>query len=698
MADEKEIELTSLCYVGRDKTDRLWLFRLADIVDGEVVPFEVDEEAPRYFGNRTRLFSRAEQLEEGTAGVWSWKAIPNLSAPDKDYVESSFVPGLEPIEIIVMPGAWTPKKLGEALREGVEQTPVAKKALYCFAMQGDLLGGLLCTPKELEVSGKQAKIREGVTSLDYYVIRDKNRLTLKSTEMVPWKDFYRLLNLGKVSKKIFVMSPGEIVKSILTKKMTWTNSKPYVSRTEWKLIREFLGKMADVDLTKEVAAACECTEEEAQAIIQDFMDHGEKYVLARDVQESALLAAMERDPEMIRKCEDSLATRWRRENREEVEKAEKELAEIRGQVDMTREQIDEKLGDRRKELLELEKKLEEGKKELEETEARLKKDQALGEEVRRQVSGQVARAKEDASQLISSLLLSWPLEGLGASRNAPGGESSAPGGEESPFTPGRHLPPDQLMGYESWQELMGILMDELQRAGVAEELLTSLAAFLFSSYRAGAPVLLAGPGGEAIAHAFSAAVFGRMAGVLDCSLPYSPAGEKEIFSRGDQVILVRHPFDPDWTDHLPGLLLPPRRFYLLSTPFAEDLRLEPAGWQNYVLPVLTELFLEDLPMDSYVGGTRLPGFAGYEMVWEEEAPERLQKLRVGPLAKNRMKLVLANTRLIAGDEGQESLYLYGLLPDAYLKGRSEDLREQIQKDGELSPAVLARLKAFLGEE
>ena len=700
MALEKEIELLSLCVVSRDKGERPWLFRLADIIDGEVVPFEVDDALPKYFGNRTRLFSKGETHEDGFAGVWSWSAIPNLSGAEKDYVESNFVPNLEPVEIIRMQGSWTAKKLGEALRTGVKELPSATKVLYCFSIPGEreLLGGLLCTQKELEVENGVAKLKAGISSLDYFVLRERNCLTLRSTEPVPWKDFYRFLNLGKISKKVFVMTPPEIVKSVLTRTMTWQISKPHMTKNEWKMFREFLQKMEDVDLVEEVAGQCECTPEEAKEHIEAFLSQAGRYLEAADVQEQSLLTAMEQNPEIWTKCEDSLAVRWKKEHREEVEKAEKELEKLREELESTEGQLEEKFGDKKRQLTELEATLEGKQKELTEVEAALDRARTLGNQVQKKVEDQLLSAREDASSLISSLLMSWPVQklGLGAGSD-PQMEARADRGRTGQpcFAPGRYLVQDRLKGYESWRDLMGVIMDELYRAGVAEGFETSLAAFLMTAWQAGAPVLLAGPGGEAIADAFSAAVTGRMAGVLDCSGEYSREGVEEIFSHGDQVVLVKRPFATDWNDALSSLLLPPRCFFILATPFAEDLRLEPAGWKNYVLPVLTEVFLDDLPSLDYVGGTMLPGYEPYQLVWEEEENPLYEKIRLGNLARNRMKMVVGNTRLIVGDEGNESLYLYGLLPQAYLRGECGEFSDLLQEETSLAPVVLERIRTFL---
>ena len=76
-ANLSEYQYVSLCVVSvPDFKNIRWLFRIADINRrGQIEAFYADEDKPKSFANRERLFWRDGPSEEGTVGIWNWNAI-----------------------------------------------------------------------------------------------------------------------------------------------------------------------------------------------------------------------------------------------------------------------------------------------------------------------------------------------------------------------------------------------------------------------------------------------------------------------------------------------------------------------------------------------------------------------------------------------------------------------------------------------
>lgn len=99
--DYQYVSLCEVVYSGYN--NQKWLMRLADIKEGILETFNCQEDQPKYFGNRNRLFLKDGPTEVKTVGVWKWNAGPNNSDPSKDFVQISFNREIMPAEVITIP-------------------------------------------------------------------------------------------------------------------------------------------------------------------------------------------------------------------------------------------------------------------------------------------------------------------------------------------------------------------------------------------------------------------------------------------------------------------------------------------------------------------------------------------------------------------------------------------------------------------
>lgn len=132
----QDFDYTSLCEVSApDYMGQVWLNRLADIrKNGSIEVFYEDENIPKYFGNRSRIFFKDGPNEAGTIGVWNWKSMPNNNDPSRDYVTSEFNSVVEPIEIIVVQECKTDIELIEKIKTGMDVEITSRRGYICSVL------------------------------------------------------------------------------------------------------------------------------------------------------------------------------------------------------------------------------------------------------------------------------------------------------------------------------------------------------------------------------------------------------------------------------------------------------------------------------------------------------------------------------------------------------------------------------------
>lgn len=261
---------------------------------------------------------------------------------------------------------------------------------------------------------------------------------------------------------------------------------------------------------------------------------------------------------------------------------------------------------------------------------------------------------------------------------------------------GKKLDTDIREHHEAWDAVC-TLQDELEEAGVTERYASMLAAFLYTAYVLRIPLLLAGPNGRDIADAVSAALFGRTASTLRCEGAYDPGAVEEYTGEESQIIALLNPINTGWISHIPELTAVKDKLILAVHPFAEDLLIEPKGLYNYVVPVLTELFVDRPASREYAGGCFGTDFREYECAEPQKKIHLARKLPMPAMLRNWLQQILADMKAILGKDTPDYDVLFATLPYASVTGRTDTILEDIEGGGGLSKDTQALLRTFLGE-
>lgn len=666
------VERTSFCRVGDSFSSTRWLYRLADIENGVLrIPY-IDEDAPKAFDNRTRLYWRNGPSVEGSFGVWNWTAVPNMNNPDSDYIESDYLDGVQVIEIVEIPGASDLEQLIKKLQKGISAQPVTPKTFLCFRTSQGTLVGVLCLASELSSSEGLTSISKTTQSLPTYEINTRDTLSLEG------RSFYRHLSFDASEKRILVKEPIDIVRNAIIRRTSWAAVKSLsVNKSAWRSIRELIEETPNDNIYCEIAATCHCSEEEAKEYVSKFLENVERYITHNDFDGKVLEAVLEGHPSLMQRCESIVSKQWHSAHKEEIRKATEELEAVKSSAKATQAELKsyaEKIAASEKALSSLKKTIVE--------------QEQLADRVSEQVRSRIAEAQSDAAAFIAEMAFASP------SVNHMQVDVAA---ESFPFRAGDELDPATIEASSDWKDTIETLRLELMEAGVAEKYSTSLAAILYSAFLNHTPLLLAGPNGINIADAFAAALFGRTAGRLDCSAPYLYRFANEMASKEDHVVAITNAFRSGWITHIPELLTADKAFFIVH-PFVEDLLIEPKSLFSYAIPIITEFFVDSMPAGHFVGAKNAPDYKEYQS--KKAVPQYenvLKSLGCGALTKARIQAILSSFHGLMGDENADLDCLYMILPYAFItcSERPEMIDHVISEMG-ISNAFADEIKCYLG--
>lgn len=678
-----EFRCTSLCIVEDSDgfNDAQRLVRLADVIDDKLKPFYFNREIPACFENRKFLYwywrhepKLTVNLSNKDFAIWDWNAVNSKDDPSSDYNQYvRFQPFLSPIEMFEL-SENSIDSVKKALLSGISMIPCCKRIIFYISLSEQSKIGLLCEDSQLESKDGKSYLKADVFSLKQY------EFTAQDIVLLDGKEFYKFLKIGRKFTIIPIKDPLEAVRDLVLDKAVWNTFKQReVAKKDWQVLKEFLLDIPSTNVYQDIIQAYGCDEEQAAAYVEQFIQQVHSYINATDIEDEVLAAAIENHSELFERCNSIAEKNWENSNQQKIQEAQREQEELQHQ---NKEQ-QEKLAD--------------AKRKLDKINAEFSEKEQLARSVDDKVTAKIEEARKNAADFISEMAFRFPT------RQTPQSNSVA-----VQYHKGTVLGEDMSDTYSTWEELLDIIAGELKAAGVARNYKHGVAAYMYSAYINKTPLLLAGPNAVEISNAFSAAMFGKTADYIDCMDGYSADIVKQILESNELLIILNSPFENEWISRIPGILMNAQKHIILTHPFAEDVQIEPKGLFNYCLPVLTELFVDDMPEREYFGGRMSKGFVEYLSTDKKSFHNRLLKtMRVGALTRTRLQQLLTDMHII-GNMGEKTIdannndYLLGLIPYAYVTGNVDIIRDKIKgteaKDMPLSKDMRDLLLSFLGDE
>jgi len=269
---------------------------------------------------------------------------------------------------------------------------------------------------------------------------------------------------------------------------------------------------------------------------------------------------------------------------------------------------------------------------------------------------------------------------------------------------GELLPQNNLDPNDSIDELLETLRYELVEEGVTEGYALHLAGYMYSAYINKMPLMIAGACAKEIANAFSAALFSRTAGNIILIGDYSESALDTAVISDDPVIIIDNIFNPQWNQILFKVMMEKNKYFIAVTPYPEEIMIEPKGLLNYFTPLFTDLFVNNVPNQNYIGGKYNPKLLEPLKIERMKNNRLLKTVSLSELARNRMNRVISTLHEIIDSKVPEDKTLDGdvlfcVLPILILQNKTDDIDTQItrmESEGKLSKKIVTAIKDYLG--
>lgn len=321
---EKEFAYTSICRIAHRYSDQVWLIRLADVYNGKISIFEQEENVPRCFGNRDRLFWKNGPDEDGYIGIWNWNAQPNNNDPDTDYVTTAYNGNMVFTEIIEVPTCHNISELSQYISSNQVSAFSGRKILFTLPAENSVIKGILCEENNFVKLGDKFKLNSSVYILPQFSIKSSDVISFAGMKI------YQFTTLGLPETLAKIKDPMYVAKDIILSRAKSTVLRESgLTKKEAQHCRAFMDELPVNTIAKELADLYACCEDEAQSYINEFIEHANSYLCSEDLDVSIIASAIERNDSLVQLCKNMILDEWRQENAELVAQAEQELSSIK---------------------------------------------------------------------------------------------------------------------------------------------------------------------------------------------------------------------------------------------------------------------------------------------------------------------------------------------------------------------------------
>ena len=678
--EERTFECTSLCRVSTGFDGQRWLYRLADIAYGELMPFSLNKSQPRVFENRDQLFWNDGPNAENVIGIWRWNARPRDTDVAKDYITSAFAEDLQPIEMLGLADVNSRDELISALTAGADVKPAGTRAFFCPKEQlygnSSQIECIYCTIDDISFVNRRAALKSGTARISVATIVRENIQNIQGTF------FYRYITVKEPFQSVPVLNPDTVIRQAIMGRFTWPVAKGFgITRSDWKLVKDFITEVPEDEIWKEVAETCQCDEAEAKQYFAKFVERAETYIDREDFDDRLLLDLISNHRGLQEKCNLLVEQQWKETHKKEIDAASEALRSLQKSAKSEQDSVELK----KKEQKVLEDKLIKLSEQIEEKER-------LAEEVTQRVSEQIETAKRDTSAYLAKLITLNPSVGFAPISNVQDAHDFAC------FEDGIELANENPEVNKDGEGVIETLHFELFEAGVVEKYAFELAAFLYAAFSCHLPVLLAGPNGDSIADALSVSIYGRTADRMNCWGSCNQESIMQIGRHDNKILTIKNAFQGTWVMHLPEML-DTKTYCVVVHPYADDLAVEPREIYNYFLPILTESLTDSVPSRAFVGGRMDDDFKHLSPQKILPVYDKLfRKLRMPTLLRKNLQRVLAYYRMFIGQERGELESLFSAVPYAYLTNQvNQDIFDDICSDMSVGSEMKGEISLILGE-
>lgn len=690
----------SLCRVNRpDKNSDIWLKRLADIVDKQIVKVEFDESKEMIFDNRMFIFRKDGPKESDFVGLWRWNERQSESG--RWLADATYIGNQAPIEIYVFNTFTDIEQLIQSLRVGA-QIPVYLSNKVLFAVTEDnLIKGVLCdlsncyTQKnDVDIS---IQLKNNVFSLPYFEININDTIKLSHRRL-----FYSRITLENPVKRLPTYSTNDFIKQMFIQRLNWPIFKAEgISKNDWRKVIHLLKDIPNESMVQRFSDEFCISYQEAQDCIDSFLQTVEQHIDVEDVDSGLIVKMLENHKGLKESCDKIAYQKWIKDHNAEIAIAQEEVDEIRKKGKAEFEESEQRLSAVKKAIVEAEKEhdnvssqIEQANARLEELQVEIDRYKALGEDTVTAVRQRIAESQKDIAGFIADLSMFLPQTGNTISGNQSNNWQF--------ICATNYTSSDDIEVAGNWNDEINLISQNLSYSfGIRTELCEMLSAFLYSSYINQLPLLVIGPGGQEVAECLSFSLFGKGSGKLIIGKGINYDIITALNDSDESVVSINNMFGEGWNDELPQMIGKSDKQILWIHPYAEDMLIEPKGLYNYMFPVFSEIFIETISDIEWFSGARADDFLAFTAKRKEPLSiTSFKQLGISKLLLNRIETVLSDAKAIMdnANHNKDLEILFGLLPLTVLTEKTEVLKETIEIESGISEYVKEIASRYYTEE
>lgn len=667
-----------------------YVIRLADITaDGYIEKFIQNKDEDKYFSNRKKIYRKDGPQNSESVAVWDWS--PERIANDvRDYVKSKYIDFIMPIEIILVPNCYSIKDLTNILQnQGVYVEKHITKCLLSIKRDNEQIEAVFLEEKEYNVSNCRLKINEDVFKVRVYTF-NKNQVV----ELDNQKDYYYKVEMGIPNRVEKICSDYDIVRYVILSNGTWPVFKELgVTRNQWQIAKKFIEYLNKENIIKDIAAKVDCSEKKAEQLLDEFKANVDKYIDGNTIEDSVLSAAIRVNDDLMSRCQSLLREEWEANNTEMISAERDKITQVK-----------EELATKKSDLADVRYNLQECKNKLIDVEKTIALKTQFADSIEKEVHKRIKQAKSEVDKFITDIffsnayLTSDNQHGYG---NDTVGASSCKKTDSSIISRGIVLDKQSVIQNDTWKDVLEIIEENLKRAGVKKEYSSPFASFLYSAYLQHIPVLLAGPNSSEIVDAVSAAVLGCMSDALNCVGEPDISALEKVFDESNGIIKIKNAFNSTWIPHLLDFAANKEKYCFLVHPYVEDLIIEPKGVFSYIMPVFTDLLIDEMPRNIVEGGVIGDPFDAFYL--DRINPARnnaaLKHIKLSHIVKKKYAGILNNMgKMLDMPNINDYSVLFAVLPYAYVTNQLPSLLDKLQnREIEVSREVINEIEYLYGD-
>lgn len=662
------------------------LQRLADIdKNGRIVNLYAENTPERDI----LYYNSAGGFSEGMIGIWNWNQEPNRWAGKSDFVTSNFNKTYSPVEIIILPECNSDKQLIRFLYEGIahELAETINRVLFVYPKGFHQYSGVLCTRKQLNEMHGRCILQNKFFKLPVYDVGD--------TEIFSTEEhmFYRRLYLGIPERLLSAGNVMETIKELLLERVSWSKMKwKGFTKAEYKEVHAFIEGLQTDDFIQGVMERCDCSDvAEASELIDKFKRNAEGYINQTNLESEIVEDVVRRNEDLLEIGYKSVEEEWRTSHAGEMNKLKNELNKVRDTI-----------ADEKQNLSSMQKKYDNLKRESNKITTDIKRQQLLADTVEQQVKQRITSIQENAASFLTDMMFQIPLyqnsyKNISESSNKRMPEKI----QNNYFVKGTLIPTLKGEFISDDEACIELLKENLIEAGVIRDISKALATYLYVAHLLHIPLILTGPGSTDIANAMAITFTGRTADQLTFTGEVYEHSINCCLQDDGEFTTIINPFNTNWAYKLPELLRNPSKYFVLATPYPEELQIEPASLYNLALPVLTDVLVDKKATGQYISVKKSASYKEQRITYDNGNHRPfplLRSLEISSLARTYLQELYHYFSMNWNDSTDEFFFMYGVLPLAYSMGKINIVKVHIQEKGpHFSKTNYDLVKPYLGD-